>query len=314
MVDLFKTKQKPDIVSECQSPVATALDKVGMEEVELPILIQDGFGKLNFLQSKVALFVSLDDPHAKGIHMSRLYLKAKDFFTNYPISFPTLASLSEALIETHQELSFSSEIKVSFDYMLERKSLVSSESGFRSYPIVLSVNRNKTSKLKYEMDLKLIYSSTCPCSAALAREIVNEAFVEKFGKQKIINTEEISNWLLSPESQSAVPHAQRSEVQLKLRFNQVSTKLDLDYWINSLENLLATPVQAAVKREDEQEFTRLNGTNMMFSEDAARKLKLALDKETIITDYKIKVRHFESLHAHNAVVITTKGIENGYKS
>lgn len=314
MPDLTKTKQKPDVVSESKAPIATVLDKVGMEGVELPILVHDGSSKLNSIPAKVSLFISLDDPHSKGIHMSRLYIKAKEFLTLYPISFPTLASLSEALIETHQDSSFSSHIKVNFDYMLERKALISSETGFRSYPVSLAITRNKNSALNYEMELNLVYSSTCPCSAALAREIVNESFIQKFGGHTVISQQEISEWLLSEQSQIAVPHAQRSEVNIKLQFNKVSTKLDLDYWINTLEQCLSTPVQAVVKREDEQEFTRLNGTNMMFSEDAARRLKFTLDQEQSINDYYIKVNHLESLHAHNAVVVASKGIRGGYQT
>ena len=36
-----------------------------------------------------------------------------------------------------------------------------------------------------------------------------------------------------------------------------------------------------------------------------------LDHEANVSDYKISVEHMESLHAHNATVITTKGIERG---
>jgi GTP cyclohydrolase I len=43
--------------------------------------------------------------------------------------------------------------------------------------------------------------------------------------------------------------------------------------IDLVENTLKTPVQAAVKREDEREFARLNGANLMFCEDAGRRLK-----------------------------------------
>ena len=49
-------------------------------------------------------------------------------------------------------------------------------------------------------------------------------------------------------------------------------------WIDRIESSLKTPVQAAVKREDEQEFARLNGQNLMFCEDAARRLQHELDK------------------------------------
>ena len=73
-----------------------------------------------------------------------------------------------------------------------------------------------------------------------------------------------------------------------------------------------TPVQTAVKREDEQEFARLNGQNLMFIEDAGRKLKLALVDDTRLADFWVRIEHHESLHAHDAVGVFTKGVSGGY--
>ena len=80
-----------------------------------------------------------------------------------------------------------------------------------------------------------------------------------------------------------------------------------------IEDSLQTPVQAAVKREDEQEFARLNGQNLMFCEDAARRLQYSMNKAQGYDDFWLKINHLESLHAHDAVSITTKGIANGYQ-
>lgn len=301
--------KKPDMASELRSPIATTLDRVGMSQVELPILIKDHKGGLATIPARAELYVSLDDPHAKGIHMSRLYLKAKEFFAAYPLSFPSLASLTEAMLETHKDLSFSAHVAVSFEYIQAKKALVSDETGYRFYPVTLSMTRGPGTKLVYEMQLEIIYSSTCPCSAALARQVVKDQFLSDFAGQEQLNIKDVTDWIASEKSQAAVPHAQRSKVNLNLKFKEVSAKLDLNYWINLIETTLATPVQAAVKREDEQEFARLNGTNMMFSEDAARRLKACLDKQARVADYQIKVEHLESLHAHNAVVITSKGVK-----
>jgi GTP cyclohydrolase IB len=71
-------------------------------------------------------------------------------------------------------------------------------------------------------------------------------------------------------------------------------------------------VQTAVKRVDEQEFAKLNGQNLMFCEDSARRLKRALDGQPCYQDFWLRVNHLESLHAHNAVAIATKEVEGGY--
>ena len=64
---------------------------------------------------------------------------------------------------------------------------------------------------------------------------------------------------------------------------------------------LATPVQTAVKREDEQAFARLNADNLMFCEDAARRVASVLSKDSRIATFDATVSHFESLHPHDAV-------------
>ena len=73
--------------------------------------------------------------------------------------------------------------------------------------------------------------------------------------------------------------------------------------IGQLESSIGTPVQTAVKRSDEQEFARLNASNLMFCEDAARRVKRALGEMASIKSYWFKIEHQESLHAHNAVVV-----------
>ncbi|WP_232467106.1 GTP cyclohydrolase, FolE2/MptA family, partial [Alcaligenes faecalis] len=72
--------------------------------------------------------------------------------------------------------------------------------------------------------------------------------------------------------------------------------------IDRIEESLATPLQTAAKRADEQAFAALNGQNLMFVEDAARRIEAALG------DYQnpgVQVRHLESLHPHDAVAFKT---------
>ena len=69
-----------------------------------------------------------------------------------------------------------------------------------------------------------------------------------------------------------------------------------------------------MKRSDEQAFARLNGENLMFCEDSARRIRLQLEAEPVFTDYRIQASHFESLHPHDAVAIVTKGIPGGLQA
>jgi GTP cyclohydrolase I len=98
-----------------------------------------------------------------------------------------------------------------------------------------------------------------------------------------------------------------------VRLDESVESFPISELVNVIENALQTPVQTAVKREDEQEFARLNGHNLMFVEDAARRVKNALNQQSSYLDFWLRVEHYESLHAHDAVSITTKGVENGFQ-
>jgi GTP cyclohydrolase I len=301
---------KPDIANTDLSNIKTTLNLVGMSNVELPILIKDISGKTNIQPAICELFVSLDDMNAKGIHMSRLYLHAQDHLAKNSIGFESLRELCEIFISSHADLSSQAKVIVNFDYMSLRPALKSDKSGWRFYPVTISAQKINQKNFVYELDFEILYSSTCPCSAALAREINKEAFIKHFKNESDISKERILEWLGSLESQSAVPHAQRSSAKIKLKFKQIPTDdMKLDYWIDLIENTLKTPVQAAVKREDEQEFARLNGQNFMFSEDACRLIKNALEYHTEISAYHVEVSHKESLHPHNAVAVAHKNFQ-----
>src|SRR3546814_18432134 len=71
---------------------------------------------------------------------------------------------------------------------------------------------------------------------------------------------------------------------------------DLESLVDAIEAALGTPVQTAVKREDEQAFARLNAENLMFCEDAARRVAAALPADERIERFDATVPHFESLH------------------
>jgi len=56
----------------------------------------------------------------------------------------------------------------------------------------------------------------------------------------------------------ATPHSQRSVAEVKVKLSQDFQQFPLVELIDIVEGALKTPVQAAVKREDEQAFARLD--------------------------------------------------------
>jgi len=163
-----------------------------------------------------------------------------------------------------------------------------------------------------EMGLEVLYSSTCPCSAALARQLIQEQVEQDFAGQKEIDVDAVRRWLGSEEGVKATPHAQRSAAELRVRLTPSFQMFPIVELIDEIESALKTPVQAAVKREDEKAFAELNGSNLMFCEDAGRRIQTALNADDRILDFWVRCTHYESLHPHNAVAVVTKGVEGGY--
>lgn len=303
----------PDIANSAQAQTEGQLDRVGMSNIELPLMVQTDNFPAQQVSAKAELFVNLGDPQAKGIHMSRLYLQLDQLSTESELTLQTLTTLLEGFLESHQDLSTEAFIKISFDYNLRRKSLISEKRGWKAYPVVI-IGRLINGKHDFELKVDVPYSSTCPCSAALARQLIQEAFSARYQEQDVVDKEELLAWLGSTQGIVATPHSQRSVAEIKVKLNQSADNFPIIALIDLIEATLKTPVQAAVKREDEQEFARLNGQNLMFCEDAARQLQYALQQQTKFDDFWLRVNHYESLHAHDAVSITTKGVEGGYKA
>jgi len=302
----------PDIANHTTAQTEGKLDWVGMSNIEMPIMLASKGESPRMVSAFVDAFVNLNDPQAKGIHMSRLYLLLDQLSTDEELNYQNLVTLLDGFISSHQELSDNAKVVFNFDYHLRRKSLVSGKQGWKAYPITITGRLNQ-GILSVELAIDVRYSSTCPCSAALARQLIQKSFRESFTGEEQVNLDAIHDWLGTTEGIVATPHSQRSVAEIKVKLNAANTEFPITELVDLIENALQTPVQAAVKREDEQEFARLNGQNLMFCEDAARRLQHAMNLAQGFDDFWLKINHLESLHAHDAVSVTTKGIANGYQ-
>lgn len=299
----------PDIAKVAPARAGGRLDRVGMGEIELPVLLRDAAGRVRMTPARADAFVSLEPSDAKGIHMSRLFLGLQSVLESEVLDHGTLERLIDGFLRSHEGLSAEAEVHLRFEWMRKQKALVSDHAGWRTYPVELFARRTK-SGLTLGAKVRVTYSSTCPCSAALARQLIQEAFDRDFTGQTL-SFDEVRTWLGTPEAIRATPHSQRSHADVTVHFASAAETLDIDTLIDLVEGALKTVVQAAVKREDEQAFALLNGENLMFCEDAARIVKRALDDEPTIVDYRVKASHYESLHPHDAVAIVTRGVAGG---
>jgi len=304
-------REMPDIANEAKPDVAGELAWVGMNEIEMPVRIEDDAGGLIQSTALVTAYVNLKDPEARGIHMSRLYLHLDQIFSQRPLNPCTLRQLLRAFLDSHEGLSDRALVRVDFDYVTRRPALASDNEGWRRYPVSM-IAILEGGEFSLEMGLEVLYSSTCPCSAALARQLIQDQFKRDFSGQLQVDVKEIEAWLGSEEGVIATPHSQRSAAELRVRLTPSFEMFPIIELIDEIENALKTPVQATVKREDEQAFALLNGRNLMFCEDAGRRIQTALNDDERILDFWARCTHYESLHPHNAVSVITKGVEGGY--
>lgn len=309
--ELIAVNEMPDVSRMgLQQPHAT-LDWVGMSGIHQPLMIRDGKSSRQ-AQTRVQIYVDLADEHAKGIHMSRLYLILDEHAETRALSPAGLKLMLASVLESHRDLSTQVFIQFDFDYILRRKALVSDNSGWNAYPVTIK-GTLAGGEVTLELRLGVQYSSTCPQSAALARQLIQNQFEADFGNAGTVRASEVKAWLGTSQGIVATPHSQRSHAWVLAQLRDGLEEFPITDLIDAVEGTLKTPVQTAVKREDEQEFALLNGQNLMFIEDAGRKLKYALDADARLTDFWVRLEHHESLHAHDAVGVITKGVRDGYR-
>ncbi len=298
----MNTDALPDITSEALAQRGLPLQWVGMEQLDLPVSVTLEDHSSTRIPAKANVFVSLDDTTSKGIHMSRLHALVQQLGREI-CSRETLDRFLVDCVESQAGISANAKIELNFELLLEKPALLSGEVGYQAYPVSV-VGTSVDGQHTYELGLTVPYSSTCPCSASLARQLYANAVDEQF-EGDTIDKASLLEWMQSESGSVATPHAQRSYAYVKL-VTEATSWPSFDSLVRNIENVIGTPVQTAVKRVDEQEFAKLNAQNLMFCEDAARRIKQSLEAMPDVVDYWLKVDHQESLHAHNAVAIDRK--------
>lgn len=285
----------PDVSLSETATLPAALDWVGMQGIDLPIRL--GEGDLDsFVPARADVQVDLPAAAAKGIHMSRLYRLLDRL--GEPLTPERLRSLLADMVTSHRSCdSRAARLRLDFALLVRRPALVTAElSGWKRYPVRLEASW-VAGVFQFSARVEIPYSSTCPCSASLARQLVERAFLAEHGTAEHVDPVTVASWLRRHAS-LATPHSQRSLAQVQVSIPAGAVDLNLLPLIDQCERALGTPVQTAVKRADEQAFAALNGSNLMFVEDAARRLLVALRDSH--QEVRIHVRHLESLHPHDA--------------
>jgi GTP cyclohydrolase I len=263
--------------------VGIPIDFVGIQGMHLPLKIREQNGDIQEVMAEVTGTVSLDASN-RGINMSRilrsLYKSKDDIFD--------INKIEEVLRNYQKDLkTFDAHILMNFKYRIWQYSLRSMdeignpEGGWQYYNITFDCNLDVSGEFKKVMWVDFIYSSACPCSTELSQHAALSRSV--FG----------------------IPHSQRSVARIGMDLDGLVWIEDV---VDACREALLTETLVFCKREDEQAFAELNGSQPKFVEDAIRLLADKVNEINGVTDYKIICSHQESLHNHNAVAVITKGV------
>ncbi len=285
------------------------IQKVGIAPVDLPIVVQRRNSEAQTLQAKASLYCSLDDPNAKGLNLSRLYLLMHEKIADH-LTMEGIKAVLEEMAD--KQGSNNAYCKLRFTYPWKQKALRTREplnnfdidngefetlsngerislrkvEGHIAYDTTIEgrFHRGAEKEFRFYLTVHYKYSSTCPCSFELAHDAT------------------------SRREAAANAHSQRSIMKTTVEFDPENI-----VWIEDLVELhrkhIATEVQIVVKRRDEQAFAELNGSNLLFSEDAVRMMYGALDEwcdDGKISDFTISTAHEESLHPWDAIAVVWK--------
>lgn len=302
-------RRLPDVAFDAAA-AARPIDWVGMSNISLPLRVAGTSGDPIQVAASVDVAVDLQDPSARGIHMSRLYLQLQHAFSSEVVTPAGLRRVLQVLVDTQAGLSSRARLVLRYEQLLLRQALASANAGWKRYPVEIEaslIDGHLRLALRFAVD----YSSTCPASAALSRQLNADQFSADFADARPLASA-VHEWISSERGMAATPHAQRSRADIRVELRPAFDELPLVDLIDAIEAALGTPVQTAVKREDEQAFARLNAENLMFCEDASRRVAAALAADPRVERYDAQVSHFESLHAHDAVArVTGEGASVG---
>ena len=295
----YVPRQLSDVAADAVA-LARPLDWVGMDGIALPVRVHADDGGLIQVAASVDVAVDLADAGARGIHMSRLYLQLQEALAGEPVTPAGLRRVLQQFVDSQRGASTRARLVLRYDHLLRRRALASDNAGWKRYPLRIEATL-VDGHLQLVLGFAVEYSSTCPASAALSRQLNAERFVADFAAARPLSAAVVHEWLASERGLAATPHAQRSRADVRVELKPAFEELPVVALVDAVEAALGTPVQTAVKREDEQAFAELNAANLMFCEDAARRVAAALAADPRVATFDATVSHLESLHAHDAV-------------
>ena len=262
-------------VQSSPSSVALDIDRVGVKNVELPLVVKDRDKGRQHTVASVDMGVDL--PAAfKGTHMSR-FLEALENWREASAEELDYASmkrlLSDVLTRLHARRAYA---RFSFPYFRMRKAPVSGRTAPVRYLCHLTGELEEGREgPRFLLELEVPVTTVCPCSKAISR---------------------------------AGAHGQRAVVRMALRMSRFEW---LEGFIDIAEASGSAPIHTLLKRPDEKFVTEQAYDNALFVEDVVRNVAAKLESHTHVTWFSVEVESEESIHGHNAFASIERSLTAG---
>jgi len=270
----------PD-VQQTEPSIKIPIQQVGVENVEVPFMLESVFGGFHEMIAQVSMRTNLDK-NIRGISMSRLLLTLQPY-----LRLPLKHFLIQLILKDFKKSVGSSNSFISFKFKLPiiRKS-PKSENAFPIYYDCKFEGQLSGENFLFFQGVRVQYASYCPCSAELCLQ-------------------------REPGGPEMWPHAQRSYADILVRIVEPNY-VWLEDIIRIVEEVIKTIPYPIIKRVDEHEIALTAGQNELFVEDAIRAISDTLDNKEDIFDWIVKCTHEESIHTSEAVALNWKGIVGGF--
>src|SRR5574344_1925583 len=241
------------------------IQKVGVKNVEVPLIIQRKNSSNQVVNAKARMNVSLPK-HYKGTHMSR-FIEVLCEWQHKDMLGVDIKGCLEAIIKKLSAKS--AEVKFDFNYFIDKKSPVKKKSFPMSYGCSFEGFLDKTEKnenYKFVLGVKVPVTTLCPCSKEISA----------YGA-----------------------HNQRAIVSVKISYDE-QHQIWIEDVVKMIESCASSPINPLLKRSDEKYVTEHAYDNPKFVEDVLRDVVLKLRENEDITSFEVECESLESIHNHSA--------------
>lgn len=238
-----------------------AIQKVGVKDVETPLIIQRKNDSDQIVSAKARMSVSLPQNY-KGTHMSRFMEVLDEWRAKNLLG----VDIKGILKDVQQKLNAqSAHARFNFKYFVKKEAPISKAQSVMGYDCSFEGNLQKD-EYNFLLGVKVPVTTLCPCS------------------------KEISNY-------SA--HNQRALIKIIINYEE-NQHIWLEDLIKLAESCGSCELYPILKREDEKYVTEKAYDNPKFVEDVIRDVILKLKENKIIKSFEVECEAFESIHNHSA--------------